>query len=38
MHEFNIKPESHNVFFGQLFGMCDFISFILGEHFAELYI
>lgn len=30
MDEFGIRPNDDAVFFGQLYGMCDFISFYLG--------
>lgn len=32
MDEFGIKPHESDVCFGQLFGMCDFISFYLGSN------
>lgn len=30
MEEYNIAPTDDAVFFGQLYGMCDFITFDLG--------
>ncbi len=30
MEEYGIKPNDDAVFFGQLYGMCDFITFYLG--------
>lgn len=31
MNDLNIKPEDKVVCFGQLFGMCDHVTFPLGE-------
>ena len=31
MDEFGIRPNDNYICFGQLYGMCDFISFYLGE-------
>jgi proline dehydrogenase len=30
MEEYNISPLDDSVYFGQLYGMCDFITFYLG--------
>ena len=32
MEKYGIKPNDCSVCFGQLFGMCDFISFYLGSN------
>ena len=31
MEEFGIKPSDNAILFGQLYGMCDFITYSLGQ-------
>ena len=38
MHELGISPQERKVFFGQLFGMSDAISFTLGMRVVQLHI
>ncbi|KAF7255050.1 hypothetical protein EG68_07909 [Paragonimus skrjabini miyazakii] len=37
MHEYNVTPEQRLICFGQLFGMCDQLSFILGQNGYSVY-
>ena len=37
MHDFGIKPEEAGVFFGQLLGMADHLSLVLGRHGYRAY-
>ncbi|KAK3581260.1 hypothetical protein CHS0354_032987 [Potamilus streckersoni] len=32
MHELGLNPKEGNVFFGQVYGMCDYISAVLGQN------
>ena len=38
MKEIGISPEDKVICFGQLFGMCDYITFPLGKYFFNLLI
>jgi proline dehydrogenase len=37
MHDFGLKPRECGVFFGQLLGMADHLSLVLGRHHYRAY-
>lgn len=37
MHDFGLQPHTHGVFFGQLLGMADHLSHVLGRHKYRAY-